>query len=490
MTTAVVVGTVIGSGIFKKPQMVAEAVPYFGPAALAWILGGVLALLGSLAISEVGVLYPRAGGNYVFLREAYGRLAGFLWGWVEFWIIKGASLAALATMFTTALHDVLRNPAFQEAVGIHFAGGSRGFMEQEGLTVGVLLALTFVNVLGVRWGGGLQLFITVIKVGSLLGIMALPFVAQYLAGPGVEPASPAVANLQPVWPADGLDVSAFGAALLGVLWAYHGWLNIAPVAGEIRRPQRNLPLALLGGIGIIIFVYLGASLAYALVIPADEMAGLKDTTVAAVFGERLLGGIGGAAASAAVMCSVFGAINGLLLATPRLLYAMGEDGLAPRPLATIHPRFRTPAWAIVAMGAWACILVLVVGAWTRVPLPAWEVGTWTIDLNPPQGKEPFDVLTDFVMFGALCFETLGVLSIYVFRRRFPRAPRPYRCPGYPVVPALYALVMAAVVVNMFLKQRTEACVGVAFVATGAVVYALFADHKRSAAALTPDGAVD
>jgi amino acid transporter len=485
MATAVVVGTVIGSGIFKKPQVIATEIPYFGLAALAWVLGGVLALLGSLSISEVGILYPRAGGNYIFLREAYGRLAGFLWGWVEFCIIKGASLAALATIFTEALHGVLDDPA------VRGAGGPRGFWEWEGLTVAVLMALAFVNVLGVRWGGGLQLVITVVKVSSLLAIMALPFVARYVAGSSIVPASPAVTNLEPVWPRGDFSFGAFAAALLGVLWAYHGWLNIAPVAGEIRRPQRNLPLALLGGIGIIIFVYLGAALAYALVIPADEMRQVsKDTTVVAVFGERLLGTIGGTAASAAVMCSVFGAINGLMLATPRLLYAMGEDGLAPRPLGAIHPRFHTPALAIVVMGVWASVLVIAVGALTRYGLPQWNVGDWTIDLNPPAGKGLFDVLTDFAMFGVVSFETPGVLSIFVFRRRFPRADRPYRCPGYPVVPALYGLVMGWVLVNMFLGEngRTEAVAAVGVIAVGAGVYALFADRKRSTVAITPDGA--
>src|SRR5712692_1117515 len=167
MATAVVVGTVIGSGIFKKPQAVAACVPYSGLAALAWVLIGLLVLLGALAYAEVAVLWPRAGGNYVFLREGYGRLAGFLWGWVEFWIIRGASLAALATIFTESLHDVLRNQAFQEAFGLELGSEPLAFWPQIWLTVAVILALALVNVLGVRWGGLLQLFITTVKVGSL-----------------------------------------------------------------------------------------------------------------------------------------------------------------------------------------------------------------------------------------------------------------------------------------------------------------------------------
>src|SRR5438034_8322317 len=166
MAIAVVVGTVIGSGVFKKPQVVASNVPYFGLAALVWILGGLLALLGALAYAEVAVLYPKAGGNYVFLREGYGRLAGFLWGWVEFWIIRSASLAALATIFTESLHDILKANAGTRAAVL-------SFWEERLVTVSVLVGLAVVNVRGVRWGGGLQFFITSIKVASLLGIMLL-----------------------------------------------------------------------------------------------------------------------------------------------------------------------------------------------------------------------------------------------------------------------------------------------------------------------------
>ena len=479
MAAAVVVGTVIGSGVFKKPQMVAQHVPYFGLAALAWVLGGVLALLGSLAIAEVAVLYPRAGGNYVFLREGYGRLAGFLWGWVEFWMIKGASLAALATVFAESLHDVLRNPAFQQALGIEPAAVHLGFWGQRGLTVAVIGGLAVVNILGVRWSGWLQLGITLVKVGSLLGIMALPFVATLLAPPGTAVPLPRSENLHPVWPAWGaFNLGAFGAALVGVLWAYHGWMNIAPVAEEVRQPQRNIPLGLLGGIGVIIFLYLGANLAYALIIPAEQIKGLTETTVATDFGSRLLGPIGSAAASAAVMCSVFGALNGLLLAGPRVLYAMGEDGLAPRALGAIHPRFRTPAWAIAVMGLWACLLVVTAAALTRYRLPAFDLGRWKLDPNVPEGKPLFDILTDFVIFGVVIFETLGVATVFVFRRRQPYAERPYRCWGYPATPAIYVVILALVAVNMFVQQLTEALAGVGFIAVGAAVYAAAGGGKK------------
>jgi amino acid transporter len=489
MGTAVVVGTVIGSGIFKKPQAVAACVPYSGLAALAWVLIGLLVLLGALAYAEVSVLWPRAGGNYVFLREGYGRLAGFLWGWVEFWVIRGASLAALATLFTQSFHAVLREV---------FAPGTSndllGYWPQRLLTVAVIVGLALVNVRGVRWGGVLQLLVTAVKVGSLLTLIALPFAVAALASPGAAP-PPRVSNLRPVWPAaDALDFAMLGrfiSALLAVLWAYHGWMNIAPVAEEIRRPNRNIPLSLLGGVGIIIALYLGTNLSYSLILTQDEMSRMKETpadapaadasagsadqphdeTVAVGFSRRLLGPIGVTLAAAAVMCSVFGALNGNLLVGPRLLYAMGEDGLAPRALGAVHAHYRTPALAILVMAAWASLLVVGVAGLTELS----RQGVLDPELA---NKDHFDVLTNFAMFGSVTFETMAVLSIFVFRRRMPKAERPYRCWGYPVVPALYVLLPALILGNMFVSQRVEAVAGVAFVWVGAVVYYLLLRRRR------------
>jgi amino acid transporter len=467
MAIAVVVGTVIGSGVFKKPQAVAESVPFFSMVLLVWILGGVLAVLGALSLAEVAVLYPRAGGNYVFLREGYGRLAGFLWGWVEFWIIRCASIAALATIFTESLHDVLRETA-------HPGSGSAVLTswEQNLLTVAVIGVLALVNIRGVRWGGFLQLVITLVKIGSLLAIAVLPFaVLAWSRDP--EAARPQAANLTPVLPGPaGFHLGSLITALLGVLWAYHGWMNAAPVAEEIRRPQRNLPLALIAGTGLVMALYLGANLAYCLVIPQKEMAQMKETatppgaetdaavpdkTVAIGFSRRLLGPIGVGLAAGAVMFSVFGALNGNLLVGPRVLFAMGEDGLVPRALGDVHPRYHTPAVAITVLAVWSALLVLGVGFLT-------EVGILAAD------KSHFDVLTDFAMFGSVTFETLAVSTIFVFRRRRPDADRPYRCPGYPVVPLLYLVLPLLILGNMFRAQQVEALTGVSFIAVGALVY--------------------
>lgn len=472
---AVVIGTVIGSGVFKKPQLVAEKVPNFGLAAMVWILGGLLALLGALALAEVAVLYPKAGGNYVFLREAYGRLYGFLFGWVEFWIIRGASLAALGTVFADSLHNVLCNRAFRESMGLDPNDHVLDFWELRWFTVGVLAVLALVNVRGVKWGGVLQVIITSVKVGSLLAILALPFIVAALATSDADLARPNAANLSPTWPESLGSISwgGFGTALLGVMFAYHGWMNIAPVAEEVRRPQVNIPLALLGGSAVVIFLYLGANLAYSLIMPQPEMAAVPEgTTVATVFSQHLLGPIGAAVASGAIMCSTFGALNGNLLVGPRLLYAMGEDGLAPRALGAVHARYRTPALAILVMAGWAAVLVLVGSLATRHRLPICDFGAFQLDLNVPEKKSLFDVLTDFAMFGAIIFETLAVATIFVFRWRYPDAERPYRCPLYPVVPALYVAILALVVANTFYEQRIESLVGVGFIGIGAAVFFL------------------
>jgi amino acid transporter len=482
--TAIVVGTVIGSGVFKKPQQVAEHVPYSGLAAMAWVLGGLLALMGALVLAEVAVLFPRAGGNYVYLRESYGRLAAFLFGWVDFLINRAASIGALATVFTQALTSILANTAFRQAVGLASTGEPIAYWPQQGMTVGVILLLALVNVGGVRWSAGLQSFITAIKIGTLLVILTLPFVALAVPSTGMPPPRPA--NLTPAWPQLGGDLdwyrllTGFGVALVGVLWAYHGWMNVAPVAEEVRNPQRNLPLALFAGVGIIIFLYLGANLAYYLVLPREEMAGMKYKTVVTEFSLRMLGPIGEAAASAALMISVFGALNGNLLVGPRIVYAMAQDGLAPGAMARIHPRFHTPAVATLVLGAWASLLVLVAAALTQFSLPVLDLGGLKLDVNLPRDSDPFDLLTDCVVFGAVLFETLAVSSIFLLRRRRPDLQRPYRCLGYPIVPILYVAIMAVVAVYMLMSKRTASLYGLVIIGVAAGVFVIWRLHRHPA----------
>jgi APA family basic amino acid/polyamine antiporter len=476
MATALVIGTVIGSGVFKKPSAVARDVPEFGLAIAAWVLVGVLALMGALVLAEIAVLLPRAGGNYVFLREAYGRWAGFLWGWVEFWIIRSASIAALATIFADSLHDILR-----EVHGLRSDQDALTFWETKALTAAVITALALVNMRGTLLGGGLQVVVTSVKVISLIGIAVVPLV--FLAG--VTPYAGRVSfdNLDPVWPADwrSINWSAFGGALVGVLWAYHGWMNIAPVAEEVREPRRNIPLALLVGTLTVMILYVSANFAYHLVVPGAAMPSLG-RPVAAEFGLHLFGRMGLLITSAAIMTSVFGSLNGNLLVGPRLLFAMGRDGLAPQALSRLHSRWHTPTVATAVFAVWSILLVLITALMVKNLMPVVEIAGFTINPNVDQGTDPFDLLTNYVIFGATSFETLAVASIFVLRGRQKRGVEAdYRCPLFPLLPAVYVLAMTAVLVNMFVTKRTEALAAVGFIAVGAVLFAiLFAGRKPPA----------
>jgi APA family basic amino acid/polyamine antiporter len=446
MGIAIVVGTVIGSGVFVKPRMIAHNVPDFAHVSLVWVLGGILTLFGALAIAEVAVLFPVAGGNYIYLRDGYGNLAGFLWGWVEFGVIRAASIAALSTAFVDGLHRVVQNVAGMSAPWLSPT-------MRVGLTVSVIALLAAVNCRGVRWGGGLQLIVTVAKVGSLLFLMVLPYAVVGFRDPeGIR------ASLLNQPDSATFSWTGLGAAFLGVVWAYHGWMSLAPVAGEVKEPQRNLPIALGGGMVLVMFLYLGENLAYCLAMSLKEMADLPEgSIVAAEVGGRLLGPMGEVFTLAAVMTSMFGAANGNLLAGARVAFAMGDDGLAPRWLSEVHPRFRTPNASILALAGFSMLLV-VGGAWARSQL---------------EMKRPlFDMLTDFAMFGAVIFETLAVTTIFVFRRRLPDVPRAYRCPGYPWVPLLSLTLPIFVLGMMFVNQPSEALFGVAFIGVGTAVYAV------------------
>jgi amino acid transporter len=440
--TAVVIGAVIGSGIFKKPQVVAQNIQNFEVALAAWVLGGVLTLLGAMSVAELGGMIPQAGGNYVYLRRAYGPVWGFLWAWTEFWIQRTASIAALATLFTESLDQII--------------GAGWTSWEQRGVTASVIMGLAVVNALGVRWGGLVQNVTTVLKVGSLAAISVLPF-ALGRADPGLltQPREPLAVN----------PVLGFGAAMIAILWPYHGWMGLTPIAEEVRNPQRNVPLALIVGVLVIIAVYLGANIAYAVVLPQDVMADKEQVKVVAIsFAERLFASWGpavsalaAACVSAAIMVSVFGALNANILIGPRTYFALGRDGLAPGVFAYVSPRFRTPFAAILLQAGWACALVF--GA--------------ELLAEPGRGESPFDILTDFALFGAIIFETMVVTTIFRFRRLYPDLPRPYRCWGYPFVPAFYTAVLALLLTSTILDKTWRSLIGLGLIGLGAVYFGLY-----------------
>jgi APA family basic amino acid/polyamine antiporter len=486
LAAAIVVGTVIGTGVFKKAAAVAkpDAAPEFGLAVAVWVGVGVITLLGALAFAEVAVRFPRAGGNYVFLREAYGRPMAFLSGWVDFGINRGASIAALSSMFTESLVNLIAEvrPELGEAFG---------YWPQRAFTVALIVVLAFVNARGTLLGARLQFAVTVVKVTSIVAIALLPLIV--LLWPGA-PARPTTEHMTPTWPSE-FPLSrlvGLGAAAVAVLWAYHGWMNLGPMAEEIDRPQRNIPLALLTGVGCLIVLYVSANLAYYTALsPTDMVNASEGTTVARDFCKRLVGPAGAMAASLAVMMSVFGAVNGNILVGPRLPYAMAQDGLAPTVFGRLHPRFRTPTAATALLALWSITMVLGLGVLLQTNkelFAQWDLkddGSWAVKTAADGSllvDSPFDLLTDFVIFGSVAFDTLAVAALFVLRRKHAdrTAALPYKCLGYPLVPAVYCLAMAAVMVSMVLaaNMRWKVYVGLGFIAAGAAVYWLAFGRKK------------
>jgi len=450
MAMAMVIGTTIGSGVFKKAFALSQETPYFAIILMLWIGGGIFTFLGALTYAEVVSLFPKAGGNFTILKEAYGPMWGFLWGWVDFVMIRSASLAALASIFADSFFDIFR-------IGIPLWG-------KLVFTISVLVVMAYVNVRGTKLSASLQVFITSVKVASLLMIACIPL--YFLVFP-VEPNPVSKTNLIPVWPGEeGITFSQLFSAFLAILWAYHGWGNIAPVSEEVRDPQRNIPLALLGGVGLVTLLYVSVNTAYHLVMPIDSIRNLPSGSTVATEALRISFGSAGALfASAAIMISVFGSLHGNLMAGPRLLYAMGQERMAPVALQNLHPVYNTPALAITVLAIWSSSLVLLGGL-------ASSLGF---------GLSLFDLLTDFAMFGSVIFETMAILSIFVFRRIRADAERPYRCWGYPFTPILYAVIPACVLGNMFFASHmvngqkvythhTELYAGLVFLFLGTMVY--------------------
>lgn len=460
----VVVGSVIGSGIFLVPASVAGNVPYMGGIVLVWIIGGLFSGAGALTLAELGAMMPRAGGPYVYIRAAYGSIPAFLFGWTELTVVRAGSMATLAAAF--ARYFVQNVPA---------PGAMNQQLWQGIAAVTVIAVVTAVNITGTRRGSALQVVGTVLKVGGVATLMFLPFF--------IRRGSPS--NFEPIWP-DALNASLYSGimgAMIGVLWAYDGWINVTPLAEEIHNPDRNVPRALILGMATLIVVYVGMTLAYHYVLPMTEVIGADKTeagsqkAVAAVYCRHLLGGYGVTAISLLVMCSTFISINGNALTGPRAYFAMARDGLLPRALARVHPRFETPANAVLVQGLWAILLtiagtalILVAPPEVTFPGSSYFLGAWR-KLNE---KPLYDLLYNYVIFGANVFYLLAVTSVFVLRFKQPHLPRPYRTWGYPFTPLLYVVGAVLLLRDMLVnpQSRGEAAAGVGLILLGLPAYAI------------------
>jgi len=431
-----VIGGIIGSGIFFKAKVLAEGeLRSFGPIIGTWIIVGVHTLFGTLALAELAAMLPHAGGPYVYLREAYGKLVGFLWGWTEFWIIRTASLAALACATVISLNEVLPT------------GGKLDRGWQQALAISLILGLMFINVMGTRWGATVQNLTVVIKLTFLIAIILLPVLVGR-----TDPA-----NLGPIWPAtlSGGFWRSLGVGMIAVLWPYNGWVNITPVAEEIHDPQRNVPIALGIGVSIVIVVYVLANVSYHLVLPMERIAGSANGVAADTF-RAVFGEAGAKVAALGVMCSTLGGTSSTLLTGPRIYFAMARDGMLPAAIGRVNLTFRTPGNAIIVQALWGVVLIVAAFAWKSGP------NDRLIDA--------FDALTDFVIFGGLLFYALVVAAVLVLRHRRPELPRPYRTWGYPLTLVLYLLGSSAVMFSMLVDKLPQTTAGTGLIAAGIVYY--------------------
>ena len=420
----ILVGTVIGSGIFIVPATIAAQVKTPGLLFAVWIVGGLMSFFGALAFAELGAAFPQAGGMYVFLREAYGKLLAFLFGWTLFLVIDSGAIATLSMAFASKYlpYFVPLGPVAIKAIALVF-----------------IAALVAVNYVGTRWGAGLQNILMVIKFGAILAVSGIVL----LFGDGsatnfVEPRN--------TMPAADL-VGPFGVALVATLWAYKGWEAVTFSAGEIKNPQRNLPLGLLAGLALAIGLYMVTNLAYLYVIPAPQIA--TSTRIAADAMKVAVGGIGATIIAFVILFSITGAANGNVLTAPRVFWAMAKDGLFFEKFAKIHPQHKTPHISIVATGVWAAVLSL--------------TGT-------------FEQLAAYVIFGQWVFFGLTVAAVIVLRRKQPDLPRPYRTWGYPITPIIFVAAALYISINSLVTQPVNAFAGLGIIVLGVPAY-LYWQHK-------------
>jgi basic amino acid/polyamine antiporter, APA family len=426
--TMVVVGGIIGSGIFILPSVVAQRLPSAGLVLLAWLVGGAIALAGALAFAELASLFPKAGGEYVYLREAYHPLVAFLFGWASLLMIQGGGLGAVAITFSQyALRLIGRDLSASLGAAIAIA------------------VVAAVNIVGVKPGSRLLNVLVILKLGALavlIGGGLLLGRASPLASPVPAPAA-----------TFGLPILAFGAALVPILFAYGGWQSVNLLAEETTEPRRTLPRALLAGTAIVITVYLLANVVYLTVLSREGLAATQTPAADAV--RKILGPGGDRLISAAIAVSAFGFLDLTLLAQTRIYYAMGADGSFLPALGRLHPRFKTPVLAIVLQAVWGIILVL--------------TGT-------------YGELVDSVVFGDWIFFGLTVAAVFRFRARFPverRDAGAFRMPGHPVVPALFVAAALLVVASAIRTNPKRSAIGAALLAAGIPVYVYFDRRRRS-----------
>ena len=427
----ITVGSIIGTGIFITTGDIARQIPHAGLILALWVAGGLLTLAGALTYAELGAMFPKAGGQYHFLKEAYGPLWGFLFGWASFLVIMSGGIATLAVGFGEYLGSFL--PFFSTRnVLVALPLGPWTWAVNGGQLAGALAIalLTWINYLGLKEGAGVQNVVTVVKIGSIVALAGVGFFVPAR----VEP------HLMAPPPAGGV-LTAAGVGMIAVLWTYDGWYNLTFSAGEMRDPERSLPRGLIAGTFIVMLLYLLMNLVYMRALPVAAMGDTGRIGEAAAI--ALFGPTGGRLVSLAVLVSTFGCISSTILCCSRIYLPMAQDGLFFPAVAHIHPRYQTPAASIVAQGAWSTLLTL---------------------------SGSYEQLYTYVIFAAVMFHAATGAAVIVLRRTRPDAPRPYRAWGYPWVPLVFILSSLLLVGNTLLERPTESLFGLVLVGLGIPAY--------------------
>lgn len=411
--TTVVVGTMIGSAIFLVPSSIARGLPSTGSILAVWVVAGALSFFGALAYAELGAMKPATGGQYVYLRDAFGPFWGFLCGWSFFLAARSGGIATVAVGFSIYVRYFVPIPP-----SVSWA-----------VAPCLILFFTWVNYRGVRLGANVQNVFTALKV---LGILIL-IVSAFL-GEGHS-----------IWqrtePARAFSLSDFGGAMVACLWAYNGWFAISLLAGEIANPQRNIPRALIIGVTAVMAIYLAANVGYLRVLSIPEI--IATERVAATTAERTMGAIGASLITLTILISTIGTTNGNLLSAPRLYFAQARDGLFFSKFGEVHPRYQTPAFSILGQGIWAAVLAL---------------------------SGSYDKLLSYATFTFWVFYGMTVAGVIVLRRTQPDLPRPYKMWGYPATPAIFVVIAAWFVVNTIVSKPEPALIGMLMIASGVPVY--------------------
>ena len=455
---SIIVGNVIGTGVFLKARVMTCNVGSPTWVLIAWIAAGVLSLAGALTYAELAAMKPQAGGEYVFLRDAYGRVWSFLYGWMQMFIAKTGSQASVAVVFAIGLNDFLGGALSRTLLKTQVFGNDFEITTLQLIAVLMIIIFTIVNCLSVTLLGRIATVLTFVKVAliAFVGIGAFIFVTNgsfsnfslINSGGLCEKVSESV-----VYGSQSYSFAAgFAAAMLGALWGYDGWNNLTLVAGEIKNPEKNVPLALIGGTIFIIALYVFVHFAYFYVLDPTSVASVStDSSVAKEVVSRFFGadvlsaatGFAVAIFTVGLMLSSIGTLHTSILTGARVPYAMAQDGLMFKSLGRLSESTRVPIGALIVQGFWACVLAL---------------------------SGSFDTLTDYVIFGSWIFYAFVTASVFVFRRKYPDAERPYKAFGYPIVPLLFLLVAGWLLVNTMMSSPKQSFIGIFLILLGLPVY--------------------